>query len=164
MTRRTGTFACNAQAVADDATTAEDVGESLSSDRSRRMRDAVEAALSDIILLGTEEQVKLAANAAAELAAGRPVPTAALVISLRTFIRQVLDLEPIPAGLPIPSQGPARITAGGKGGGKTEDGRDESNKQGGGRNAGGNAGLGAGTGMGLGLGLGAGSRDNDTNG
>ncbi len=34
-----------------------------SSDRSRRMRDAVEAALSDIILLGTEEQVKLAAGA-----------------------------------------------------------------------------------------------------
>ncbi len=152
------------QAVADDPTTAEDVGESLSSDRSRRMRDAVEAALSDIILLGTEEQVKLAADAAAELVAGRPVPTAALVISLRTFIRQVLDLEPIPAGLPIPSQGPARITAGGKGGGKTEGGRDENSKQGGGRNAGGNAGLGAGTGVGLGLGLGAGSRDNDTNG
>lgn len=150
-------------AVSDDATATEDVGESLSSDRSRRMRDAVEAALSDIILLGTEEQVKLAANAAAELAAGRPVPTAELVISLRTFIRQVLDLDPIPAGVHIPAQGPARISAGGKGGGKTEGGRDE-NKQGGGRNAGGNAGMGAGAGMGLGLGLGAGSRDNDTNG
>lgn len=33
----------------------------LRSDRSRRIRDAVEAALSDIILLGTEEQVRLAA-------------------------------------------------------------------------------------------------------
>src|ERR1043165_7165514 len=36
-----------------------------STDRSRRIRDAVEAALSDIVLLGTEEQVRLAANAAA---------------------------------------------------------------------------------------------------
>src|SRR3984957_10472734 len=34
------------------------------SDRSRRIRDAVEAALSDIILLGTAEQVRLAAAAA----------------------------------------------------------------------------------------------------
>ena len=29
----------------------------------RRIRDAVEAALSDVILLGTEEQVRLAAHA-----------------------------------------------------------------------------------------------------
>src|SRR5690606_32347952 len=44
-------------------------------DRSRRMRDAVEAALSDIILLGTEEQVRLAARAANELSEGRAVHT-----------------------------------------------------------------------------------------
>jgi hypothetical protein len=78
------------------------------SDRSRRIRDAVEAALSDIILLGTEEQVRLAAAAAAELSAGRPVETAELVISLRDFIRQVLDLQPVPAELVIPKQGPSR--------------------------------------------------------
>ena len=78
------------------------------SDRSRRIRDAVEAALSDIILLGTEEQVRLAAAAASELAAGRPVETAALVISLRDFIRQVLDLQPVPSELVIPKQGPSR--------------------------------------------------------
>jgi hypothetical protein len=78
------------------------------SDRSRRIRDAVEAALSDIILLGTEEQVRLAAEAAAELAAGRPVETAALVICLRDFIRQVLDLQPVPSELVIPKQGPTR--------------------------------------------------------
>jgi hypothetical protein len=78
------------------------------SDRSRRIRDAVEAALSDIILLGTEDQVRLAAAAAAELAAGRPVETAALVISLRDFIRQVLDLQPVPPELAIPKQGPSR--------------------------------------------------------
>jgi heme exporter protein D len=34
--------------------------ETRSSDRSRRIRDAVEAALADIILLGTEEHVRLA--------------------------------------------------------------------------------------------------------
>ena len=81
------------------------------SDRARRIRDAVEAALSDIILLGTEDQVRLAAAAAAELAAGRPVETAALVISLRHFIRQVLDLEPVPSQLVIPKQGPARAAS-----------------------------------------------------
>src|SRR3954463_9640400 len=57
----------------------EAITENTSSDRSRRIRDAVEAALSDIILLGTEEQVRLAAAAADELAAGRPVHTHQLV-------------------------------------------------------------------------------------
>lgn len=98
------------------------------SDRSRRMRDAVEAALSDIILLGTEEQVALAARAATELSQGRPTHTAELVVSLRDFIRKVLDLEAVPANLVIPRQGPTRVSAtrgkgeargdgGGKGGG-----------------------------------------------
>jgi hypothetical protein len=83
-------------------------GAPFGSDRSRRIRDAVEAALSDIILLGTEEQVRLAVAAAAELVAGRPVETAALVICLRDFIRRVLDLDPVPAQLLIPKQGPSR--------------------------------------------------------
>src|ERR1700712_1416328 len=43
------------------------------SDRRRRIRDAVEAALSDVILLGTREQVRLAAHAATEMVAGRTV-------------------------------------------------------------------------------------------
>jgi hypothetical protein len=81
------------------------------SDRPRRIRDAVEAALSDVILLGTEEQVRLAAAAAAELVAGRPVETGALVVSLRDFIRQVLDLQPVPSQLVIPKQGPSRAMA-----------------------------------------------------
>ena len=72
------------------------------SDRPRRIRDAVEAALADIILLGTEEQVRLAEHAARELVAGRPVHTHDLVVSLRDFIRQALDLAPIPADLTIP--------------------------------------------------------------
>ena len=56
-------------------------------ERRRRIRDAVEAALSDIILLGTEEQVALAAHAAQEMVAGRPIETGALLTSLRAFIR-----------------------------------------------------------------------------
>ncbi|HKE49692.1 MAG TPA: hypothetical protein VKB52_16620 [Rhodanobacteraceae bacterium] len=128
----------------------EDAIEWTSSDRSRRMRDAVEAALSDIILLGTEEQVRLAANAAAELAAGRPTHTAELVVSLRDFIRSVLDLDAVPRDVAIPKQGPARPSASrgkGEGGAKDDAGR------GGGKAGGGGASLGAGMGMGLGTGL-----------
>lgn len=126
--------------------------ESSRSDRARRIRDAVEASLSDIILLGTDEQVRLAAHAAGELAAGRPVPTAKLVLSLRDFIRKALDLEPIPPGLPIPPQGPARPQSGA---GRS---RDAAGSRGGG--GGGGAGGGR-AGMGMGLGLGLGRRDAD---
>ena len=126
------------------------VADSPRSDRARRVRDAVEAALSDIILLGTEEQVRLAAAAAAELAAGRPVETAALVVCLRDFIRQVLDLQPVPSQLLIPKQGPSRATP--SKGGK------ESEKNG--PKPGGGSGLSGGTG-GAGLGGGFG-RDEET--
>jgi heme exporter protein D len=123
-----------------------------SSDRSRRIRDAVEAALSDIILLGTEEQVRLAAHAATELAEGRTVHTAELVVSLRNFIRQVLDLDPVPAALFIPKQGPARPGAG-RAGGKGEGGGSGGDKPGGGKSGSGDAMLGAGMGAGVGLGV-----------
>jgi hypothetical protein len=109
----------------------------LGFDRARRIRDAVETALSDIILLGTEEQVRLAAQAAAELAQGRAVHTAELVVSLRTFIRQVLDLEPVPDHIAIPRQGPARPLAS-RGGGKTAG--SEAAARGGGKGAGGGGG------------------------
>ncbi|HTD75866.1 MAG TPA: hypothetical protein VK652_20225 [Steroidobacteraceae bacterium] len=122
----------------------------MGSDRSRRVRDAVEAALSDIILLGTEEQVRLASAAAAELAVGRSVETAALVVSLRDFIRQVLDLQPVPSELVIPKQGPARALSAKAG----KEGDKNSAKQSGG-------GLGGGTG-GAGLGASGYSRDEDT--
>ncbi len=127
---------------------------STSNDRSRRIRDAVEAALSDIILLGTEDQVKLAATAASELAAGRPVHTAELVVSLRDFIRDVLDLEAIPVSVAIPRQGPTRpANSAGGGKGRGDGNRNESRGGGGGGRGGGGAGLGAGAGMGLGLGV-----------
>ncbi|MFY3552605.1 hypothetical protein [Achromobacter insolitus] len=115
-----------------------------SGDRARRMRDATEAALSDIILLGTEEQVRLAAKAASDLVEGRPVHTAELVVSLREFIRRVLDLEPVPPALDIPRQGPARpsSSARGKGEGGAKSG------------AGGGEGGAGGGGVMMGLGLG----------
>ncbi|WP_439533024.1 hypothetical protein [Polymorphobacter sp.] len=118
------------------------------SDRARRIRDAVEAALSDIILLGTEAQVALAAKAAEELVAGRPVPTAALVVSLRDFIRQALDLTPVPPGVTVPSQGPTRPGGGG-------------NRPGAGGRAGGRGGAGGGGGGGMGMGVVAGRSADD---
>lgn len=122
------------------------------SDRRRRIRDAVEAALSDVVLLGTEEQVRLAAQAAAEMVAGRPVETGALVVSLRDFIRQALDLAPIPASLPIPSQGPTRTSGNARGKEAGE------GKRGGG--GGGGAGMGGGMGGG-GMGMGGLHRTDD---
>lgn len=114
-----------------------------SSDRTRRVRDAVEAALSDIILLGTAEQVELAAKAASELAAGHPVQTDALVISLRDFIRHVLDLEPVPEPLQIPRQGPTRaVSARSKGEGNARG--EGKSGEGGGGEGGGGGGAGAG--------------------
>ncbi|GAA5005100.1 hypothetical protein FNZ56_06435 [Pseudoluteimonas lycopersici] len=129
-------------------------------ERRRRIRDAVEAALSDIILLGTAEQVRLAAEAASEMVAGRPVKLAALVVSLRGFIREALDLAPVPAGVVIPEQGPLRTTSssgGGKRGGEGGDGGNAGGGGGGGGMGGGGMGgaMGAGAGgMGMGLGLG----------
>ncbi|WP_313426538.1 hypothetical protein [Stenotrophomonas rhizophila] len=120
------------------------------SDRARRIRDAVEAVLSDIILLGTDDQVRLAATAATELAQGRPVQTAELVVSLRNFIREALDLAPIPASVVIPQQGPARPAAGAKG-------KPEGDKAG---SKGGGGGMGGMGGGGMGMGRGA---DDDSN-
>jgi uncharacterized membrane protein YgcG len=101
------------------------------SDRRRRIRDAVEAALSDVILLGTETHVRLATQAANDMVAGRAVETAELVVALRAFIRDALDLDPIPAALGIPKQGPLRAkgtpargegAGGGRGGGAAKGG------------------------------------------
>ncbi len=128
------------------------------SDRARRMRDAVEAALSDIILLGTEEQVRLAARAATELVEGRPIHTHELVVSLRDFVREALDLDPVPAALALPKQGPTRpgSGAGGGGGRGKGDGGGRDEAKGGGRGGGSGGGMGAGMGLGAGLGLGSG--------
>lgn len=127
-----------------------DGGDAGGSDRPRRIRDAVEAALSDIILLGTEDQVRLASRAAQELVGGQPVHTHALVVELRDFIRKALDLDPVPADVTIPLQGTTRPSgSGGKGGAS---GRGEG---GGGRGGGG--GMGGGMGMAGGLGVAGGA-------
>lgn len=129
------------------------------SDRTRRIRDAVEAALADIVLLGTVEQVRLASEAARDMAAGRPIKTAALVIALRSFVRSALDLGPIPDDVDIPFQGPTRAQSGGRA-------RGDSDRSGGGasgRSGGGGAG-GGGAGIGMGIGLGAGRGKEDSNG
>ncbi len=124
--------------------------DSSKSDRKRRIRDAVEAALSDIILLGTEQQVRLAADAARQLAAGQLVHTQELVTSLRSFIREALDLEPIPADLQLPAQGPARPSP--SGGGKDKG--DKSDKSDGKQSGGGSGMDGGGGGGGMSGGFG----------
>lgn len=125
------------------------------SDRPRRIRDAVEAALSDIILLGTQEQVRMAASAAANMAAGQPIHTAELVVSLRDFIRSALDLEPIPDNVVIPLQGPARQQRSGARNSRGDGGGSGRGGGGGGGGAGGGGGGGMGMGMGLGMGRGS---------
>lgn len=126
--------------------------EALGSDRSRRIRDAVEAALSDILLLGTDEHVRLAERAARDLVAGRSVHTHELVVSLRAYVRHALQLDPIPAdiALSIPIQGPTRPT--GSSGGKARGGGDgtRSGNDRGGGSGGGGAGIAAG-GVGAGI-------------
>lgn len=135
-----------------------------SSERQRRMRDAVEAALSDVILLGTEEQVELAAKAAQDMVTGRSIETAQLVVSLRHFIRSALDLEPIPAAVAIPNQGPLRPAASGGAAGRRAGGA--GNAEAGGGRAGGTGGGGSGGagmgGMALGAGVGSHRADGDT--
>ena len=117
-------------------------------ERRRRVRDAVEAALSDVILLGTEAQVRLAARAVNEMVAGRQVEIAELVVSLRDFIRDVLDLDAIPADVTVPKQGPQR-------------GAGSSGKGGGAERSGGQGGGGAGAGQGAGGGMGGAGLQHD---
>ncbi|MCJ8144507.1 hypothetical protein MKI84_16400 [Ancylobacter sp. A5.8] len=141
--RHLGDLRRQAAELADEA--ASMPGPAEGSERRRRIRDAVEAALSDIILLGTEEHVRLAQRAVNELIAGRPVHTDELVVALRNFIREALDLDPIPADVAIPRQGPTRPAPSG-GRGKGEGARSDGGRGEGGRGGG----MGAGAGLALG--------------
>jgi len=132
------------------AAAADSSADAPGAERRRRVRDAVEAALSDVILLGTEEQVRLAARAANEMVAGRSVEIAELVVSLRTFIREVLDLDAIPSEVTVPRQGPVRTGgAGGRSGGGGAD-RAAGGRGGGGGGGAGLGGVGAAAGVGMG--------------
>jgi hypothetical protein len=135
--------------------TAVDAAAAQGNERARRVRDAVEAALSDIILLGTEKQVELAARAATELAEGRPTHTAELVVSLRDFIRSVLDLDAIPSSVVIPKQGPTRPSSGSGGKSRADGGKGDGRDGGGGKGGGGGMGGGFGGGMSAGAAGGA---------
>ncbi len=126
-------------------------GETPGAERARRIRDAVEAALADVVLFGTTEQVTLAAAAMRDMAAGRVVELGALVVSLRNHVREVLDLGLIPDDVIIPAQGPTRPSGGPGGRGQRE---------GGGGRGGGGGGMG-GAGMGIGMGMGVGETPAD---
>ena len=126
-------------------------GVAAGSERARRIRDEVEAALSDIILLGNERHVRLAERAARELVAGHPVDTQELVVSLRDYIREALDIGPIPPDISIPPQGPTRPSASG-GRGRGASGK-ESGQGAGARGGGMGGSMGGGAGMGLGIGV-----------
>ncbi len=123
----------------------------MGSERTRRIRDAVEAALSDVILLGTERHVRLADHAVRELVAGRPVHTHELVVALRDYIREALDIDPIPPDLSIPMQGPTRPSSTASRGKGERDGSGAEGKSGGGQGMGGGAGGGGGIGLGGGV-------------
>jgi uncharacterized membrane protein YgcG len=133
----------------------------MNSDRARRIRDAVEAALADILLLGTEEHCRLAGQAASDMAAGRPIHTAELVVSLRNFVREALDLDPMPSDVSIPLQGPTRTQGSGGGRGAGGKGGDGGGGKGGGGGGGGGGGEGGGMGMGMGVGLGHAAGEHD---
>ncbi len=70
-------------------------------DRARRIRDAVKAALSDIILLGTEDKVRLAGRAATDFATGHAVHIHEPAVSLRAFIRDALGPDAVAADLAV---------------------------------------------------------------
>lgn len=76
------------------------------------------------------------------MAAGRPIHTADLVILLHNFIRQTLDLAPIPADVQIPLQDPARQQGG------SSKGKSDGEKSGGGGGGMGGGGMDGGMGMG----------------
>ena len=79
-------------------------------------------------------------------------------MSLRNFIRSVLDLDAIPEAVVIPKQGPARPGSASKG--SRGDGEREGNRSG--KGAGGDMAAGAGAGLGVGLGTGMmGSEEED---
>lgn len=156
--RQAETMADAAEADDGSGEDSDDIPTLSSSERQRRTRDSVEAALSDVILLGTEEQVRLAAQAAQDMVAGRAIETAPLVASLRQFIRAALDLEPIPAHITIPNQGPTRSSASGGNARRATGAPGGTGAAAGGGRAGGGGGGGAAAGgmggMGVGMGLG----------
>lgn len=74
----------------------------------------IEEALADLMVFGSETQVRLAATAVAQLAGGQVPDCQPLVEDLRTELRSLLGLVPLPAGLDLPPSGPGRGVGGGR--------------------------------------------------
>jgi len=85
-------------------------------------RHQVEAALSDVILFGTREQVQMATLCATALLSGQPPPFDPLVVSLRHDLRVELGLEALPPELTVPPLGPSRYSPRGERGGRGSNG------------------------------------------
>lgn len=88
------------------------------------------------------------------MAAGRPIHTAELVVSLRNFIRAALDLGPTSNDVTIPLQGPTRTAGSGN---CSKNGSEKPGNQVTGRGGG----LGGAGGAGLGIGVGISRNDSD---
>lgn len=71
-------------------------------------RSAMEAALSDILLFGSANQVAMAAECAQALVNGALPPLEPLVTDLRRDLRVQLGLAPIDDAVVLPSPGPVR--------------------------------------------------------
>lgn len=75
----------------------------------------MEEALADLMIFGSPSQLRLAAEAAAQLSRGELPDCQALVDDLRTELRSLLGLEAMPADLRWPPSGPGRAAAGPRG-------------------------------------------------
>jgi uncharacterized membrane protein YgcG len=94
-------------------------------------RSAMEAALSDILLFGSADQVAMAAVCAEAIIDGRAPPLEPLVTDLRRDLRMQLGLAPIDAALKLPVPGPVRTARSNRKNGAAE-GRESAGARGGG--------------------------------
>ncbi|MGV3771766.1 MAG: preprotein translocase subunit YajC [Verrucomicrobiales bacterium] len=117
---------------------------------------AIEAALSDILLFGSANQVAMAAECAHALVQGKLPPLAPLVNDLRRNLRVQLGLAPLDEALELPIPGPLR----GKQAGREKGNGGE--REGAGARGGGGGGGGAGGGMLLGGSASAGFHADET--
>jgi hypothetical protein len=77
----------------------------------------IEEALAELLLFGSLPQVRLAAQAAQQLASTGRADCQELVTQLRGELREQLGLEALPADLALPPAGPGRANQRGGGGG-----------------------------------------------
>lgn len=110
-------------------------------------RGAIEAALSDILLFGSAEQVAMASECAHAFVHGHLPPIGPLVTDLRRDLRVQLGLAPLDATLALPMPGPLRGARAGRKEGVNQNG--QSGGRGGGGGMGGGMLMGGGATAGL---------------